>query len=116
MNGIPEGAIPAEAISHHFSTPNSEGWGTYAKEYRLKAGEEAVTHRHRFNHLSILAQGEVVVTAGKVAYPLRGPAAIEIVAGVEHSIRAVTTAVWYCIHATKETDAEKIDHELIKPE
>ena len=37
-----------------------------------------------------------------------------IVADVAHKIYAVTDIVWFCIHATNETDADKIDHTLIK--
>ena len=99
-------------VHHHFSN------GVYAKEYRLAAGHTAITHKHNYPHMSILAQGEVVVTVEKVnpvgslSYPLRAPEVIEIAAGLNHSIRAVTDTVWYCIHATDETDVEKIDQGL----
>lgn len=42
------------------------------------------------------------------------PACIEILADKEHSILALDDAVWYCIHATEETDADKVDEVLIK--
>jgi quercetin dioxygenase-like cupin family protein len=93
---------------HHFSD------GLYAKQMDIPAGFEAGQHKHNYSHLSILAKGRVIVTtdAGKIEYT--APACIEIKAGVHHKITCLEDAVWFCIHATKETDASKIDEVLIK--
>ena len=41
------------------------------------------------------------------------PACIELKAGINHKIASIDDAVWFCVHATDETDAEKVDEVLI---
>jgi quercetin dioxygenase-like cupin family protein len=43
-----------------------------------------------------------------------GPTALIIPAGKVHRIDAITDSVWFCVHATEETDPEKVDQVLIK--
>lgn len=95
-------------IKHFFSGRE------YAKEMHLPAGYYAETHSHNFDHLSILARGEVLVTIDGVARPYAGPTCITIPAGAVHRIDALTDSVWFCVHATDETDPEKVDQVLIK--
>lgn len=95
-------------IVHHFSD------GVYAKQAKLPAGSEVLQHKHSYSHLSILAAGRVIVSAeGQEDTEYVGPACIEIRAGVHHSIRAIEDSVWFCIHATDETDPDKVDEVLI---
>ena len=89
---------PQFRITHHFSD------GLYAKESFFKAGMSILKHTHNFSHLSILAMGKVV----------EAPACIEIKAGLTHGVKAITDCVWFCIHATDETDPSKVDEILIK--
>lgn len=95
---------------HHFSS------GVYAKEMHLPKDYFAVSHAHAYDHMSILASGvvEVVTDDGKATYT--APACIEIKQGVHHMIRALEDATWFCIHATNETDPEKIDRVAIQGE
>jgi mannose-6-phosphate isomerase-like protein (cupin superfamily) len=92
---------------HHFSD------GLYAKQMRIPAGHVAGTHAHTYSHLNILAQGDVVVVVGDEYFEYSAPACIEIRANTEHKIFAKTDATCFCIHATDETDVEKIDAVLI---
>jgi quercetin dioxygenase-like cupin family protein len=95
-------------IKHHFSD------GVYAKQMFLPKGAQAETHEHKYDHLSILASGIAAVNIeGKVTI-YTGPAAINIPAGKKHRVDALKDAVWFCVHATDETDIEKIDSVLIK--
>lgn len=86
----------------------------YARMQRLPAGYHVETHRHNFDHLSILASGKVRVTVDGVAQTLTGPTCITIGAGAVHHIEALTDSTWFCVHATTETDPDQIDHQLIK--
>jgi len=92
---------------HHFAA------GVYAKEAFVPAGYEVSKHTHAYSHLSILASGKAMVVAGDVGTVYTGPACIEIKAGIAHHITAITDVVWFCIHATDETDVEKVDEVLI---
>jgi mannose-6-phosphate isomerase-like protein (cupin superfamily) len=95
---------------HHFSD------GLYAKQMLIPAGYVVFNHTHEYSHLSMLASGDVVVEVEGVANEFSGPACIEIKAGLEHKIFARTDAVWFCIHATSETDVDKIDEVFIGKE
>lgn len=96
-------------IRHHFADQ------LYAKQAFFPAGSEIVSHKHAYSHLSILAQGVVHLYADDQP-PVRyqAPVCIEIRAGVNHAIRAIEDAVWFCIHATDEKDPERVDRILIQ--
>ena len=97
-------------IRHHFSD------GLYAKEAFFPAGMSILKHTHDFSHLSILAQGKVVVLKGEELEIVNAPACMEIKTGLVHGVKAITDCVWFCIHATDEKDASKVDEVLIKGE
>lgn len=95
-------------MQHHFSD------NLYAKEILLSAGSLVVQHKHKFDHLSILAKGKVIVLFDEDAVEYTAPACINIVKGVDHAIKALEDSVWFCVHATDETDATKVDEVLIQ--
>ena len=94
-------------IVHHFSD------GLYAKQMIIPADTMILKHVHGFSHLSILAAGKVAVMRGDDAEIIEAPACIEIKAGLVHGVKALTDCVWFCIHATDEKDASKVDNVLI---
>ncbi len=103
------GAIDIDLqIQHHFSD------GVYARQMKLPAGHFAVTHAHTYDHLSILASGEVTVEIDNVKVIYKAPAVITILAGCNHRIEARQDAVWFCIHATDEKDPVRLDEVLIR--
>lgn len=94
-------------IQHHF------GGGVYAKETFIPAGKCLVQHTHKFDHLSVLAQGSIeLIVDGKKSVVL-APACLTIAAGKHHGVRALTDVVWYCVHATDCTDENEIDEVII---
>ena len=94
-------------ISHHF------GAGVYAKETRIPAGSILVQHKHKHDHLSILASGSVELVVDDVKSVIHAPACITIEANKHHGVKSLTDVVWYCIHATECTDTDEIDEVLI---
>jgi quercetin dioxygenase-like cupin family protein len=94
-------------VVHHFSA------GVYAKQMKLPAKHFAISHAHEYDHMSILASGEATVEVDGVIDLYKAPACINIAAGKHHEIVAITDVVWFCIHATDETDTSKIDEVLI---
>lgn len=96
---------------HHFPT---EGNKVYIREMHVLAQGQVVTHRHRYEHYSILAQGEAVVEIEGDKQVLVGPVVISIPAHAHHRIKAITDISWFCIHGTDEDDESKIDEVLIE--
>jgi quercetin dioxygenase-like cupin family protein len=95
-------------IEHHF------GGGVYAKGMRLPANYVIGKHTHAFDHLSILAHGSVELMVDGEVTVVDAPACLAIKANKEHCVRALTDVLWYCIHATDCTDADKIDEILLE--
>lgn len=104
--------FPAANIRHHFIGQGQEK-GVYAKELHIPAGFLLVSHSHGYDHLSVLASGTVQITIGGKTETMTGPRAITIRAGEPHTLRAVTKAVWFCIHPTDETDVAKVDDAIL---
>jgi quercetin dioxygenase-like cupin family protein len=96
-------------INHFFSS------GVYAKETRIPAGQVLVQHAHKYDHLSILAQGSVEVLVDGKKKILHAPACLTIEANKHHGVKSLTDVIWYCIHATSCADEDEIDEVLIAP-
>lgn len=95
---------------HHFSS------GVYAKQMHLPKGYMAISHQHNYDHLSVLASGKVIVKTDDGQQEYTAPVAITIVKHKNHAITALEDAVWFCIHATDETDTDKVDEVIIMKE
>lgn len=95
-------------IVHNFSD------GLYAKQMTIPKGFVAGQHAHTFSHLSVLAKGKVIVKTDTDERVYDAPACIEIKKQTNHMITALEDAVWFCIHATDETDVDRIDEVLIQ--
>lgn len=94
-------------IEHHF------GAGVYAKEVRIPAGHVLVQHKHKHDHLSILASGSIELMVEDERRIVHAPTCLTIEAGKHHGVKSLTDVVWYCIHATDCTDTDSIDEILI---
>jgi quercetin dioxygenase-like cupin family protein len=94
-------------INHHFSA------GVYAKETLIPAGHVLVQHKHKFDHLSILASGSIELMVDGERKIVHAPACLTIEANKHHGVKSLTDVVWYCIHATDCTDTNEIDEVLI---
>ena len=96
-------------INHHFSA------GVYAKETLIPAGHVLVQHKHKFDHLTILASGSIELMVDGEKRIVHAPACLTIEANKHHGVKSLTDVVWYCIHATDCTDTDEIDEVLIAP-
>jgi quercetin dioxygenase-like cupin family protein len=95
------------AIQHHF------GGGVYVKETHIPAMHVLDQHSHKFDHLSFLASGRVLLEVGGDSTIYDGPIMLTIKAGKRHKVTTYTDTLWLCIHATNETDEDTIDEVLI---
>jgi len=95
-------------VEHHFSD------GLYAKEISLPKGYVIGQHAHKYSHLSVLAKGKVLVETDDWKKEYSAPACIDIKAETYHKITTIEDTTWFCIHATEETDLQKIDEVLIQ--
>ena len=94
-------------VTHHFSD------GTYIRQGDIPAGTKMVGHKHVYDHFSILAQGRALVEVDGTLTEYNAPTLVVIGKERHHEITAMTDIVWFCIHATTETDAEALKLELV---
>lgn len=94
--------------NHHFNS------GVYAREMHLPKGWGAESHKHKFDHMSILASGSIVLTVDGMQSNHNAPCVLNVEAGKTHSIYAVEDSVWFCIHATEKNDIVAIEKILIE--
>lgn len=93
-------------IRHHFAP------GVYAREMTLPAGVVITGAVHKTCHLSILSKGKIKLVSDEDVVELSAPATILANAGTKRAIYAIEEAVWTNIHATNETDLDKLVEEL----
>jgi quercetin dioxygenase-like cupin family protein len=98
-------------IVHYMPTPGNP---VYIRQMQLQAGYHVDTHIHNFDHFGMLGKGIAEVEIDGKREQVQAPCVIEIKAGKAHRITAIEDITWFCIHATDETDTDKIDKVLIK--
>jgi len=97
-------------VLHHFPT---DGNKVYIRQMTARAGDLIGTHKHEYEHYSILASGKVMLELDGKETELTGPCVVAVEAHKEHRITCLTDIAWFCIHGTDETDESKIDEVLI---
>lgn len=95
-------------LAHHFAGQ------LYAKETSFAAGSILVQHRHHYDHFAVLAAGSVEIEVDGRRSILHAPELVTIRAHEHHGVKALTDVVWFCIHATSETDPAHVDEVLIE--
>lgn len=94
-------------LQHHFCG------GVYAKVARIPADTAERQHAHSYDHLSFLMAGSVALVVDGVSTHHTAPAVMTIKAGKQHTVVALTDVTWACVHATNETDPEKVDQAIL---
>src|SRR6185312_6278354 len=106
-----DGAIDlTENTFHHFAD------GVYGRELRIPAGVALIGKMHKHSTLNILASGQLAVTTPDGPKLLDAPAIFVSPAGCKKLGVAITDCVFLNVHASHETDLEKLEAELIEPE
>lgn len=93
-------------VTHHFAP------GVYLREILIPQGVLLTGAVHKTEHLSMLSKGHIFIINGEERLELIAPATVLSPKGVKRAIYAVEEAVWTTIHATNETDTDKLVSEL----
>jgi hypothetical protein len=95
------------SVKHYFSP------GIYARELFIPAGTLLTGKVHKFEHLNIMSQGDMSVLTENGIKRVQAPFTIVSPAGTKRIAFAHADSVWTTIHATEETDLDKIENLLI---
>ena len=85
--------LPSESVSVY--------GGIIRREFLIPADTDLVSHRHPYDHLSVLYSGTAVLTKDGETSTLVGPCMVEIKAGTQHYVHAITDCTWDCLHSLK---------------
>ena len=87
--------------------------GLYIRELTVPAKILTVTKIHKYAHAAFLLKGKLSVLEEGGARIVEAPAHFITPAGTKRIVYHHTEVVLVTVHATKETDVEKIEDELI---
>lgn len=94
-------------VKHHFAP------GVYAREMTIPAGVMLTGKTHRTQHLNIVSAGDITVWTEQGMKRIRAPYAFVSYPGTKRVGYAHADTVWTTVHATNETDLEKLEAEMI---
>ena len=94
-------------LVHHFSK------GLYARELKIPAGTLLVGKIHKHKSLNILAQGDISLLTEEGTKRVKAPYTVVSKPGIKRVGYAHEDCTWITVHATEETNLEKIEDEVI---
>ena len=90
-------------LTHHFSR------GIYARQMFIPKGTILTGKLHKHNHLNVMLYGDIEIATEDGSKRMTEPCMFESKAGTKRAGFAHEDTVWITIHATEETDIEKIE-------
>ena len=94
-------------LIHHFAD------GLYVREMRAPKGMLNVSKLHKTNHPYFILKGDVSVLTENGVVRIKAPQFGITKAGTKRIVYFHEDTVWITVHATNETDLEKIEDEII---
>ena len=104
-NSLAPVELPARlTLANVAKIKNIHSNGVYVKAHRVPAGLKIYSKRFPDDHVVILGQGSVMVENGDEQLKFLAPAHFVFEAMTRYTIHTLADSVWYCVHATTETD------------
>lgn len=94
-------------LNHNF------GDGLYVRTIHMSKGDIFVSKLHKTNHPYFVTMGSCLVWDGEKSVAIKSPFSGFTEAGTKRVLFILEDCVWTTVHATKETDLEKIEDEII---
>jgi len=102
------GTIAGDGPVRHFF-----GDGLYIREYTGSKGTLAVSKLHKTNHPYFVMTGDCSVITNEGPIRIRAPHFGITKAGTKRILYFHEDTIWITVHATEETDLEKIEDQVI---
>lgn len=109
LNDLPEDnkVDPEVLTTHHFAP------GVYARMIFVPKGHYIVGKIHKHVTMNIVCKGKISVKTEKGMLTFTAPCIVNSDAGIKKAAYALEDTWWVNIHATDETDLDKIEKEFI---
>ncbi len=99
----------AEHCVEHIFAP-----GVYVRQIFMPAGAFLIGHTHKTEHLNVVLKGKArVLVDGKVV-EISAPFTFKSGAGAQKVLYILEDMIWQTIHATDETDVQKLEAMLVR--
>lgn len=108
-------AIEGHTGPHPFPLEHEFADGIYLRTIHSPAGTLVVGMIHKFAHFCFVESGDVSVLTEDGPVRFQGPRMFRSPPGSKRIVYHHTDVVWRTVHATHETDVEKIEQEIIAP-
>lgn len=112
MNNMP-GVLKGEKLDKHCPLKHSFGDGLYVREIFMPAGTIIVSKIHKRTHPYFVLKGKAFVATETGVVKIEAPYQGMTLAGTKRALSIIEDMVWITVHATKETELEKIEKEII---
>lgn len=89
------------------------GGGSYAREMFIPKDTIATGKIHKYEHMNIISKGEITLVTDEYTRRLVAPYIFVSLPGTKKLVYAHEDTVWVTVHATEETDIEKLEAELV---
>jgi hypothetical protein len=86
--------------------------GIYARQILIPKGTFVTGFIHKHEGLNIVSYGKMSVVSDEGFYIVEGPCTMVSKSGIKKAGYAIEDTLWTTIHATDETDIEKLEQEL----
>ena len=87
--------------------------GVYMRNMKIPADTVIVGKLHRHDQINILVKGTIIVATENACVELTAPQTLIASGGTKKAAYAITDCEWIELFATKETDPQKIEEEII---
>ena len=88
--------------------------GVYARELFIGKNQLIVGKVHKTEHFNIISKGEASVATEEGVIRVKAPYTFVSKAGTQKVVYAHEDVVWTTIHATNETNVEKLEADLVE--
>lgn len=99
-----------EELFHHFCH------GVYARQMNVPKGTVLVGKTHKRDCINFIMKGEVEVVSPEGKQRIKAPEIFVSPAKTKRAMVAIEDLVWVTVHASEETDLDKLESELIEAE
>ena len=103
-----EDQLDLDDLTDHFFAP-----GIYARMLFIPAGGVIVGKIHKHETMNIICKGKIAITTEDGQMVIEGPCIVNSSPGIKKAGYAIEDTWWINIHATDETDLDKIEEEFI---
>jgi hypothetical protein len=94
-------------LQHYFAD------GMYVRQITIPKGTLIIGKIHKHSHPNFLLKGDVTFATEDGVMRVQGPMGMISPAGTKRAVYAHEDTVWATVHATSETDLDKIEEEVI---